>query len=309
MKPFRHVAEYALLRVGLALLDRMPMPACERLACVIADVAYRLASSRRRIARENLLRSGIASTPAEATRLARASFRHFATLVVESLRSGEFFNENNWRDRVEIDIPPATLELLQAPGRGIILASGHFGNWEIAAQLLSFIKPVVGLTRGFNNPESDRLMQARKPRNRFRLEPKHSTDTSRLLTVLKQGDILALMMDQHARDRGMVINFLGQPASTHTSAALLHLITGAPLVFGTCARTGMMRYKLTATEPLVAPKTGNKETDLRWILEALTRHLETAIRAYPEQYLWGHRRWRITTGSPAGIQGEANRQP
>ena len=292
MKRLRHFLEYAGLRFALFILDRLSLATAERLARRVADLWYIFDTARRRTAIDNILRSGVAGIPAEAAVIARGSFRHFAVLVVESLRSGDAFTEANWRDKVELDITPAAMAVLCQPGQGVILVSGHLGNWEVAAQLLSYLKPVVGITRDMNNPHTDRLIKERKPRNRFRLTPKHDAGAGRLLAALKGGEILALLIDQYARSQGAFINFFGVPASTHTSPALLHLITGAPLCFGYCLRKGPMSYTLKAFDPIVRKPTGNKAEDVRFILEALNRRLEEGIRQAPDQYLWAHRRWR-----------------
>ncbi len=291
MKRLRHLLEYAGLRVALFLLDRVSLPSAELFADRLARLWFRVNVRRRRIARQNVLRSGITSDPVEADRIALGSFRHFSALIVESLRSGEIFNEGNWRERVELDIAPEAMATLSEPGKGVILVSGHLGNWEIAAQLISYLKPVVGITQNMDNPYTDRVIKERKPRNRFRLTPKHDTEPGRLLSVLRNGEILALMTDQHA-SRGIKVDFFGTPAFTHTSPALFHLITGAPLCFGYCLRKGPMSYKLTALPPIVHKPTGNRHNDVRAILERLNRELEQAIRANPKQYLWAHRRWR-----------------
>ncbi|MDD4871825.1 MAG: lysophospholipid acyltransferase family protein [Kiritimatiellae bacterium] len=293
MKKLRHLLEYCASLFGLFLLDRISPSTAEHLAIKMADLWYCFNSLRRQIACDNIRRSGITPSDSEVNRIARESFRHLAVLVVESLKSGNVFDENNWREKVEIDIHPETMEILKEPGRGVILVSGHFGNWEVAAQLLSYIKPVTGITRDMDNPYTDKLMKERKPRNRFQLTPKHDAGVDRLLSVLKNGEILALMIDQHAMGRGMAINFFGMPASTHTSPALLHLVTRAPLCFGYCIRKGPMSYKFKAIAPIIHKPTGNRENDVRVILEMLTIELENAIRQNPEQYLWAHRRWKI----------------
>jgi len=295
VKQLRHYLEYAGLRLVLFLLDRLSLPAAEALACRLADFWYVCNVPRRWTAIDNILRSGIARDRRAAAAIARASYRSFAVLVVESLRTGEAFNETNWREKVELDVSPAAMELLSKPGQSVLLVSGHLGNWEVAAQLLSYIKPVVGITRDMNNPYTDRVMQERKPRNRFRLTPKHDADAGRLLATLKQGEILALLIDQYASKHGMMVDFFGVPASTHTSPALLHLISKAPICFGYCLRTGPMKYKLKAVDPLVYQPTGNRKADVHAILEKLHHLLEEAIREAPDQYLWGHRRWRTET--------------
>ena len=303
MKTLRYVVEYIGVRFALFVLDRISLPKAESMAVRLADIWFKVDGRRRRISEQNILRSGITADQAEATRIAHASFRHFAVLIVESLKSDAFMNEHNWRERVEVCISPAAMALLEKPVQAIILVSGHIGNWEISAQMVSYIKPVVGITRDMNNPYTDKLMKRRKPKNRFTLTPKHDAGLGRLLSVLKNGEILALLTDQHASGRGMMIDFFGTPASTHTSPALLHLVTHVPLCFGYCLRTGPMSFKLIALDPIIHKPTGNKEQDIRAVLERLNRELETAIRQAPEQYLWAHRRWRNVqqASSPAHV--------
>jgi len=302
VKKLRHLLEYAAARAGFFLLDLLSLSAIEKLAAALADTYYCINGPRRRIARENILKSGITSSEKEAGRIARESFRHFAILVVESLKTGKVFNENNWRERVEMDIHPAAMDVFKTEGRSVILISGHLGNWEVAAQLISYMKPVTGITRDMDNPYTNQLMKERKPRNRFRLTPKNDAGMDRLLAVLKNGEILALMIDQHANERGMQVNFFGRPAWTHVSPAMLHLVTKAPLCFGYCIRKGPMSYKLKAIAPISFKATGNRNSDVKTILDKLTAELETAIRENPEQYLWAHRRWKVgrseTTYSP-----------
>ena len=292
MKKLRHIIEYTLLRPLLTLIDCLSPQAAERLATVLADIYFTGAGRRRGITCDNVRLSGIAKNEVEVRRIAKHSFRHFACLVIDSLKSDKVFTSETWRDHVEMDVDPATMELMKKPGQGVILISGHLGNWEIAAQIISYIKPVVGITRDMNNPYTDKLMKERKPRNNFKLTPKHDADMGRLLTTLKDGHILALLIDQHARKGGMMIDFFGTPASAHTSHAMLHLITRIPMCFGYCVKTGPMQFKFKALPPITAERTGNRNADVKAILEQLTAELESAIRAYPEQYLWAHRRWR-----------------
>lgn len=295
-RPFRklqHLGEMALIYPALAVIDRLPPATASRLAAAFGSLAYAADSKRRTVACENIRRSGIATDETDVRRIAKASFRHFAGVIADSLKADQLFGNGQWTERVQMDIAPACMRVLEDPGQGLILASGHLGNWEIAAQLLSTIKPVVGITRRMNNPYADDLMQKRKPRNRFRLTPKHDADTGRFLTALKSGEALALLVDQYApRERGMMIDFFGTPASTHTSPALLHLITKVPLCFGFCVKTGPGTFAFHAPAPIEITRTGNRNTDVKAVLNRLTRELETAIRQYPEQYLWAHRRWR-----------------
>jgi len=288
----RHLAEYAGLRFGLLLADHLPLAVAEGLAVRLANAGFLLHRRRRRIASENILRAGITTDPAKAHSIAKASFSHFAVLVLESLRSSSVLRQDTWKNHVQLEVAPETQAILDTPEKGAILVSAHLGNWEVAAQLISFMKPVVGITSNMNNPYTDKLMKKRKPRNQFRLTPKRDADMGRLITVIKKGEILALMADQYARKGGMMIDFFGTPASTHTSPAMLHLVTGVPIIFGYCIRTGRMSYRMVAKPPIIREATGKRKEDVRAILLQLTSEMENAIRETPSQYLWAHRRWR-----------------
>jgi KDO2-lipid IV(A) lauroyltransferase len=300
MMRLRHILEYVGLRLGLWLLDRLSLAAAERLALRAARLWYALDGSRRRTARENIRRSGVSTDPAEIDRIARASFDHFATLVIESLKSDETLTGQNWQQHVDMQVDPETLAILKEPGLGVILVSGHLGNWEVAAQVVSILKPVVGITKKMSNPYSDRLIKRRKPRYRFRLVPMRDADVGRFLSVLKAGEILALLVDQYAKGQPVMVDFFGIPASTHPSPALLHLVTRKPICFGYCLRTGPMRFRFVAGKPLIFKPTGNREADVKAILLELNHLLEKAIRESPEQYVWAHRRWRDDPAASGG---------
>lgn len=292
LRKARHILEYCLMESALFAVDRLPLSWAHGLVRGLADFWFSLDRKRVRTAESNLLRTGIAADRPEAEQIAKRSFHHFAALIVEALKSDRYFREDNWRERVDFTIDPRTMELLNNPDQGIIMTSGHVGNWEISAQLMSYLKPVVAISMRLHNPYADRILERRKPRNRFRIIPKEGDSARRFLSVLKKGEVLGIMIDQHAGEHGMMIDFLGVPASAHTSPAVLHLLSGAPICFAYCVRHGPMKYEFRVLEPRMFERTGDREADTRAVLEHLAKELEKVIRAHPEQYLWAHRRWR-----------------
>ncbi len=288
----RHLTEFLLLRSALAGVDILPFGAAGFLARRLADLWWAVDFPRRRVARDNILRSGIETDPARARTLSRRSAEHMGMVVIESLKSAEILDEESWQEKVRLEIAPDVMAVLEDPGQGLIMVSGHFGSWEIAAQLLSRYKPVAGITRPMNNPRVEALIQRRKPRYRFHPIPKYAADPKRFLTVLRDGEILALLADQHAHSGGAQVDFFGHPAATHTTAAMLHLVARAPLCFAACRRTAPMRFEIVSSPLIHHPKSGDKRQDVQVILTTLNQHLEAVIRQSPEQYVWGHRRWR-----------------
>ena len=290
-KNIKHLAEYAGLSSIIFLFERIPITAAEWIATRLADIAFRMAASRRKTAIENIIRTGIASSPSEAARIARASFRHFPIMIIESLKAGKEITPENWRNYVETDISPETMALLEDPEQALIMCTGHLGSWEVCGQILSYIKPVVTIVRKMNNPYTNKLMDRRQTGDRLTALTKNDTGSTHFLSALRSGKALALLIDQHARD-GIMINFFGTPASSHTSLARLHLLTNVPIIFFYFIRTGLMSYKFCVTDPLTYKKTGKKKHDIKAVLELINNELEKAITKHPEQYLWAHKRWK-----------------
>jgi Kdo2-lipid IVA lauroyltransferase/acyltransferase len=288
----QHAIEYAGLKATLSLVDCLPLGVAETIAGGVADLFYMLNAPRRRLARENIRRAGIADSPAEADRIARAAFRSFALVAVESLNYARYMGGEHYRERAVFDIPADTLAQLQRPEQGMIVVTAHLGNWEVGGKLLSHLKPVTAIARKMNNPLTERVLERRNAGTRVTLTPKRDADARRFIRALRRGDALALLVDQHARDHGLMVDFFGTPASTYPTPALLHLRTRAPLIFGCCLRTGPMNFRLVLNSPIEHAATGDRDLDVRLILAEINRQVETAIRGAPEQYLWGHRRWR-----------------
>ena len=98
---------------------------------------------------------------------------------------------------------------------------------------------------------------------------------------------MTIIMDQHTA-RGLPLTFLGRPAKTFSTATRLAQRYGYPIVVGSFVRVAPFRYRLVGGEPLrFAP-----DADLAAATAQLNARLGEAIRQYPEQYLWAHRRWR-----------------
>jgi len=288
----RFIAEYAVARLMLAMVDLVPLRAAVWLAARVGDIMYYGAVNRRRIAIANILRSNITDDPPVAARIARESFRNFAIMLVETAKSDVILSDDRWREHMTYTLDPVIDAVVKAPQQGMILACCHYGNFELGGQFLSLFKPTAGVMRSLSNPFVDQMIKRRFPRVQFRFVAKNDPDMTRFVRILDAGEILGLMIDQHGGTRGMVVDFFGHPASTHTAVALLHLITDKPICFGYCRRLGLMRYEIGGVGPFIFKRTGDRQRDIRAILDRLNAELEALIRRDPTQYMWGHRRWR-----------------
>ncbi len=284
--------EYIPLRIGVGLVDALPISAALSCGRSLGRLSWAVLRKRRRIALENILRSGISADRKEAERIAKASFLSFGMLAVESLAASRLITPETIAEHVEFCLPDATRAFIDAPGKGGIYAVPHLGNWEVSAHVISFSKKVVAVARNLNNRYAQAFMLRRNPRRNMEIISKHSTDRLSLIRPLKTGAMLGLVCDQHASSHGIMAEFFGRPAKTVTSPARLHLATRAPIICGCCVRTGLMKFKIIASQPLMYEPTSDRDADILRITNDINRRLEAFIRLYPEQYLWAHRRWR-----------------
>ncbi|MCR5414394.1 MAG: lysophospholipid acyltransferase family protein [Kiritimatiellae bacterium] len=245
---------------------------------------------RRRLAVENIMKCGIASDRKEARRIARRSWCHLPGHVCEALCVPNVVTEKNWREHLDMSEgdPEAVKLLLDSPKTPILLVSGHHGVWEAATNVLSFARPMIAIARTLNNRFLARWMEKHHFRGPVTIIDKNRGFTPEVMRKWRsECSAMTILMDQHA-SKGMKLSFLGRPARTFTSAARLAIRTGYPVVVGSFVRVAPYRYRLVGG----APVRFAKDADLAQATQLLNDRIADAIRKYPEQYLWVHRRWR-----------------
>jgi KDO2-lipid IV(A) lauroyltransferase len=149
----------------------------------------------------------------------------------------------------------------------------------------------AAIVRRVDNPFLDRLVRHGRLAHPGQWIEKRG-GTTEALARLRDGDCVALLLDENAGARGLFVDFFGRPASTQRSAALLALMADAPLVAGALVRdpaTGERRFLLAE----VPARAGLDETDaVVDLTRRATAVLEGWIRRFPEQWRWIHWRWR-----------------
>jgi KDO2-lipid IV(A) lauroyltransferase len=178
--------------------------------------------------------------------------------------------------------------LLESPDTPIILASSHHGVWEAATNVLSLVRPMIAIARVQNNKLVAKWMKKYHFRGPVTVIDKSHGFTPDIMRQWKdERAAMTILMDQHTSG-GLKLEFLGRPARTFTSVSRLAMRTGYPIVVGSFVRVAPYRYRLVGGTPV----SFEKGTDLAAATQLLNDRLGAAIRKYPEQYLWAHKRWR-----------------
>jgi KDO2-lipid IV(A) lauroyltransferase len=183
-------------------------------------------------------------------------------------------------------------------GHGAIVASGHFGNWELCgAALAARGYPVTFVVQPLRNARVDALVNSIRCGTGIEVLPRGMA-LRRVAAALESNRLVFWMCDQDARRHGIFVRFFGVPASTPKGAAQMALRRRVPFLTALGVRGSAGRHRLVLGAPIPRPAPELQEEEaVRHVLEAFNTRLEDAIRTTPSQYWWAHRRWK--TAPPA----------
>jgi Kdo2-lipid IVA lauroyltransferase/acyltransferase len=193
-------------------------------------------------------------------------------------------------------------ERIHASGRGMLMITGHFGSWEVFNLLPpAFGFPLSVLVRRIDNPKVEAFVDSL--RTTFGAKTIDKTKSARaMFRMLENGEMLGVMADLNAQEReGVFVDFFGVKASTTASIARLALKTDACVipVFAVWDET-KQKYVVNIEEPLDFVKTDDDEQNVVTLTQKVTNSVEKYVRAFPEQWMWIHKRWNTR---PKGEKG------
>ncbi|ESQ89586.1 lipid A biosynthesis acyltransferase [Asticcacaulis sp. AC460] len=184
------------------------------------------------------------------------------------------------------------LEAIRTSGTPVVFISGHFANWEIMPSVINESGVICQMTyRAANNPYVD--ARWRKARERYGTQlfaPKGGDGAKELLAGMARGESVALMNDQKF-NRGVSTPFFSRPVDTAPGPTRLAMRFGTVLQPMTVERTGAGRFKVTVCDPIEVVDTGRKSEDIDATVCLVSRFIEDAVRARPEEWFWVHKRW------------------
>jgi KDO2-lipid IV(A) lauroyltransferase len=286
-----HYVQYYALRGAVATLDLLSMRRAGAIGARIGALGYRPLGIRRAVVERQVRAAFPGLAEPEVLRIARASYEHLGRTTIETALLPGYSREQVLAmfDRVE---GQEVIERARAKGRGVLLVSGHLGNWELAGAFVAASGvPLEAVARGMENPLFDRYIT--ETRRSIGMTVIHDADAVRRVPrATREGHAVAMLVDQGAVGLASSwVPFFGRYAKTPRGPAVFALRLGAPVVFATALRQPSGRYVMHYEEVPVHP-TGDREADVDLIVADYTSTLERWIRRAPEQYFWHHRRWK-----------------
>lgn len=178
-------------------------------------------------------------------------------------------------------------------GKGAILVSAHFGNWEMLAIRLSVVGyPLTAIGRDQNDSIVNDIIAKFRAGFGTKVIPRGVPVYERIITLLKNNELIALVADQNAGTNGIFVDFFGKKASSFKGPGLFAVKADAPIVPIFILREGFNKHKAVILEPIKIKATGNPQQDVYLYTEAYTKVIEQMVAAYPDHWLWLHKRWK-----------------
>jgi KDO2-lipid IV(A) lauroyltransferase len=287
---------YLVARAIVCVLQALPFAMACRFADFMAWFMYKIDKRHRQVALENLRIAFPGEyTEAELDVLVRKVYRHFCLMGIEILFLPRLVHNGNWRGVLHYRSEAEAVQMvdLWIAGRPVLMATGHFGNWEVSSYVLGLLGiEFCAIARPLDNPFLDAWLRRFREAHGQKMLAKKG-DFDQIQGVLARGGVLGTLADQDAGRRGLFVNFLGRPASTHKAVALLSLEHNVPIAVIAAARLDRPLEYLALVEEVIYPEEYAGRTDaVKAITQRFTTALERMVRQYPEQYFWLHRRWK-----------------
>jgi len=278
--PARNRFEYLLTRLVLLTLSIGPRELSLLLATVYVTILRLAVPKLRRVATRNAEITGV---PLKAINGVWSSIARHLVVFARMPR----IDKSNVHEWIRYEGFEHFTRAKQA-GNGVLFATLHLGAWELSAFSHALMaEPMHIVVRPLDNPLLDGLVTARRAASGNTVLGKKEA-TRAIFQALKENKAVGILVDQNVGlDEGLFVNFFGRKACVSPTFSKLAARTGAVVIPGYAIWSPSEgKFVLRFDEPVGI--TGNVLIDTQRIQAALER----AIRAYPEQWLWIHRRWK-----------------
>ena len=287
----RHILEYIAFQFTAFLVELLPLSGAQWLGRRLGRFVFGVLGYRRDVTLSNLRRAFREKTDLALEEIARGAYENIGISLLELLWFPRLTRERVLK-AVRFDKPEILTKAYER-GKGVLILTAHFGNWELLGQAIyvHFGFPINGLAK----TQSNRLVNESIDKRRSRLGPKvipMETSLRDVLRALRNGELVAIVADQAAPKENVPVEFFGTMVPTHQGPSAFSLKVGSPIVAVFAVRAADGTYDAHLMEVPSEDLTGPSEEN---IVELTRRHVkitEDFIRKFPDQWLWMHKRWK-----------------
>ncbi len=274
-----------------ALFFLLPRKVCLWLGRLLGTFLYRADRRRRGLVQANLETAfGRERPPEELLQIARDSFRTFGQVMADTLK----WTHLGHRQRLRLLSLEGADHLCRAleQGRGVLLFSAHFGNWEAASLAVSRFARLNVVARPLDSRVLERWLVRLRKSLGARVISKFQA-AKPVLQALRRNEVVAILMDQNVlRSQAVFVDFFGRPAATTPAVGSFFVRARSPLLPIFCYPTSSFSYTIKIGPPVEAELSGSLDEDVLKITRQCTKMIESEIRHNPSLWFWFHNRWK-----------------
>ncbi len=284
--------EFVPVWLAAQTLRWLPRPAARALGRSIGMAFYHLHPRLRQVGQRNLAMAFPEKSAAERERILRGVYLSLGRLLAEIPKFPEYTKENV--DRIAVYDGLENYLAARDRGMGVLFMTAHLGGWEIG----SFVHSLHGhwlniVVRDLDNPLLNRWVKHLREMHGNRTYDKNHFARG-LMAAMKRGETVGALMDTNMTPpQGVFVNFFGVPACTAVGIARVAMHTGAAVLPAfTVWDEALGKYRVCFQPAIPTVDTGDAEADAIANTQNYTAAIERIVRAYPDQWLWVHRRWK-----------------
>lgn len=286
---FSRVVEWFLYAL-LGLIRCLPLVTVARLGRLLGGLACRVDRRHRRVAEENLAKAFPDWKPTEVRAVALENFRRIGEAYASAIRTPGM-DSNELLARIEF---VGLEELLQDGTDRLVVATGHFGSFDLLAHGQKRWPEwhLATTYRAQRFVPLNRALQRLRDLTGVQFIERHEAAHAITGLFSRGKAILALFSDQHGGGKGLWLPFMGHHCSCSPAPAVLSLRYKATLVMAICYRTGLARWRIEVGSVIPTHDENGQERSIESITRDLQQQYEIAVRRDPANWFWVHRRWK-----------------
>ena len=282
-----YLFEFYVVKILFSILSFVPLSLSGWILKCAGDIYFYTSSKRRNIALSNLtIAYGDTLSTAQKSKIARKCFENGALSILELFLIKKI--KKNASSRFTMTGKPHLEEALSR-GKGVIFVASHLGSWEYIA-FAGYLNqtPRAVIVKTIKNKYLNKMIDSLRREIGSVPIPKINAIRPALI-ALRQNHGLGVLIDQWDGSDGIWIDFFGKTTSTTSLPARLAKKTGCVLIPIYCLREEIGRYEIQVLPEVPLSSGPDWEFDTT---RRLNEILESQIHQYPEQWSWGHQRWK-----------------
>ena len=282
----------AQLSIGFVCL--LPIRWAARLGRGCGQLAYFMDRRHRLVAHKNLSCCFSAKSPREISALVHENFRRIGENICCAIKSSSM-DEKTMANVLDVQRSASKSSEAALLARNVLLASGHFGSFELFGRLVPHFRQYRHATtyRGIRPESLDQLLKDLRSKAGMVLYERRTCAVALRKELSEGGLFLVLFADQSDRESGLELPFMGRPAYTNRAPAVMAVRYECSLFVPICYRVGLGKYRIEMGEPIPTHLANGARRSCEEITRDINTAHELAILRDPANWFWVHNRWKL----------------